>query len=209
MATLFSDSFDRANAANLGANWDADDSGVPTDWDIDTNTAESQVQNGNTMRTVSGAHADTADTKVTVTQVSASGDGGPLSRCTAKVPIQTNYVLFIASNVATLYRANAGVDTQLGSGVGITQVANGVAAIEVSGTGTTVTVKSYYQGSLLDTQSDTDALRLTTAGRTGMTSWSTGAGTAARYNDFLVEDLAAGGGPVIPVFMNQYRQRRN
>lgn len=200
MANLFTDNFTRANAANLGSNWDADDSGNNIDWDLDTNTAENQfsANNGQWTRTTSSAHAATADVKVSVTTVGSGHDGGPLARCTSVGnTTKEAYVVYASSGGISIVRNNAsGAETQLGSTIAITAAAAKVVAIEVSGTGATVTIKSYYDGVLKDTQSDSSASRLTAAGRTGMTNWAA-LGTNSRWDDFTVDDLAAGGGATV------------
>lgn len=194
MATLFSDAFTGANAGTLGSNWNADSD---ADWDLSGNQAVSHSVGG-WLRTASAAHSDTANVKVSVTQVSSSGDGGVFARCTAVGGSPTGYVLY-ASSAATglnIFRTTAGVDVQMGSGASITHAANKVVALEVSGGSGNVSLKSYYDGVLKESVTDTGAT-LDTAGRTGMVSWS-GIGTNSTYDDFLVEDAAGGGGGATP-----------
>lgn len=219
MATLYDSTASGdfvTTAANLGANWDADNSGF-TDWDVDTATAEAQgaQTGGNWIRTTTSAHAATADVKVSLTHSGSAPDCGVIARCTSVLSgstQNTGYALF-ASTSLTLIRVNAnGSEDTIGSGVSITAGAGKVIALEVSGTGATVSLKTYYDGVLKETLSDTantapNAIRLTSAGRTGMLNWKA-LGTNSRMSRFVVEDLVVGGGgPVIPVFMNQYRQR--
>jgi hypothetical protein len=61
-----------------------------------------------------------------------------------------------------------------------------------------VTLKSYYQGTLRETITDSAAGKITAANRTGVYSWAGGA--TGEYDDFLVEDLVAGGAAVIAPF---------
>lgn len=195
MSTLFLDNFTRADAGNLGSNWDADDSGTNIDWDLDTNTAEAQgdQSHGNWIRTTSSAHADTADVKITAVHITATPNGGITGRVTAVGASPTGYSLFASSNNITAFRTNAGTEVQLGSGSSVTLTAGQGPSLELSGVGATVTVKTYYNGVLKETISDSSASRLTTAGRTGLTNWAS-VGTNSRWDDFLVEDLAGGGG---------------
>lgn len=179
MAVLFTDNFNRANAADLGSNWQNADA----NWDLDTNTAEAQ---GNTdgmfVRTATAAHADTADVKVTATQGTTAADGGPLARCTAVGASPTAYVCdSYATDLVEIYRHNASPTGTLLRTATVTRVANGVIALEVSGTGATVTLKQYYQGTQRGADvNDTAANRLTTAGRTGLFNWIATAGVEDR-----------------------------
>jgi hypothetical protein len=196
VAVVFSDDFNRANAANLGSNWDADSSGDNIDWDLDTNTAECQnpTANGQWVRTVVAAHAAIADCKVQATQVGSGGDGGVIARV-QDVVNNHGYACYHSSSGISMYRTNSdGSEVQIGSTIDTTQVANGVIAFEVSGTGATVTLKSWYQGAAIHTgESDSAAGRITSTGRTGLTNWSS-VGTNSRYDDFSVDDLTVGGG---------------
>lgn len=85
--------------------------------------------------------------------------------------------------------------------------------IQVEGVGATVTVTVSYDADIdgggfsgsfttLETCSDSDAGRITTAGNVGVYL----RGTAAVMDDFIAEDLTAGGS--VPVIMEHYRRRR-
>lgn len=196
---LFNDAFTRANAGTLGATWNSD---TDSNWDLSGNAAVGQDVGG-LVTTTTSAHAATADVKVTVTQVGSSGDGGVAARITAaSAASRTGYATYVSASGINCYRHNSGVDTLLIAGAAITQVANGVIAMQIVGSA----LEIWYQGVSKGTA--TDGSPLSTAGRTGMVTWS-GIGTNSTYDDFQVDDMTpAGGGVVIPVFMNQYRQRR-
>lgn len=200
MSTLFSDPFSGGDAANLGANWDADDGTNNIDWNVVSGTAENQrpTNNGQFVRTTTNAHAATADVKVTGTQVSASGDGGVFARCTG-IPYGANLVAYwvsCAGNNIDLYRSTGGVDTLKIAGGAITQAANGLVAMQCVTNGANCDLQLWYNGVSKGTASDTSPL--TTAGRTGLLNWAS-PGTASRYDDFLVETAGGGGGgPTYP-----------
>lgn len=188
MAVLFSDLFNRANNAVVDAtNWTENNG---SDWSLSSNAAAAATPGASpsSLLTTASAHAANTDVKVTVTQVVDASDGGPVARWTGNASTSTGYAVDVYNpNHVELYRYNGSSSgTLLGTGVTVTQVANGVIAIETSGTGATVTVKSYYQGVLRETVGDTNANRITAANRTGVYAWSSGS-----YDDFQVEDLAA------------------
>lgn len=196
MAVIFSDDFNRADSTSLGANW--------TEANSDSSIASNRLQvgpltgggtNAGRVVTTTSAHAAIADCRVTVTKVSASGDGGPVARDTgAATP--TMYAIDQYPNVLELYRHNASTSgTLLATGISGTPAANDVLALEVTGTGGTVTVKSYVNGVLKQTVNDTNAARITAAGRCGVYSWPAVAGANTQYDDFSVDDLASAASP--------------
>lgn len=202
MSVIFTDAFTRADSTALGANWTE----LSGDSQILTNRLRLPAPPGSnpmSATTTTSAHAAIADCKVQVTQVSVSGDGGPIARVVNNLNL---YAVDVYTGRCELYRHdNTGSGTLLGSGVSITQVANGVIGLEVSGAGATVTVKSYYQGVLKETVGDASANRITTARQTGVYNWASAAN--ADYDDFSVDDLVVAGGIAIPVLTRQYRQR--
>lgn len=142
------------------------------------------------QRTTTSAHAATADMKVTVKRVSGSSwDAGPVARSTAS---NTTYYLDVyGSNNIDVYRRVAGADTLIGSR-NATHANGDTYALEVSGTGATVTFKVFRNGSQVGANlTDTSGSRITAAGQAGLLSWT---GAAMVFDDFLVEDLAAAGG---------------
>jgi hypothetical protein len=191
MAVLFSDDFNRANSGTVDAtNW-TENAGA--DWEIVTNALSSVAASVAPMSclTTASAHAANTDVKVTITQVSTSSDGGAVARWSGSGATSTGYAADCYTGRCELYRHNGSVSgTLLGSGVSLTLAANGVIAVETSGTGASVTVKSYYQGTLRETVGDTNASRITTAGRTGVYSWT----STFSWDNFQVEDLVGGGG---------------
>lgn len=197
MAQLFSDTFSGGDASTLGANWTGDTGS--TDWDVDTGTAEAQGSNsaGNWVTATSGYTA-TADVKVTATQISASGNGAVLARVTSLdngSVFNIGYAVFVSSGGISIVRANGASrfdETQIGSTVGVTQVANGVIALEVSGSGTSTRIKAFYQGVETLNELDSGGGALNGPGRCGLANWAS-LGTTSRYDTFTIDDLAVGG----------------
>lgn len=196
MAVLFSDDFNTGTEPNA-TNWTEVS---PGDWDIIGTATVRAVSTGGSpgvLLTTSSAHAAITDCKVTVTQVESGGDGGPVARWSGASSSSTGYAADVYSDLCETYRHNNSATGTLLRTAAVTQVANGVIALEVSGTGSTVTLKQYYQGTQRGaTVSDTDANRITTAGRTGIYAWTVGAN--GDYDDFQVEDLVAAATPTLP-----------
>lgn len=197
MATLFSDSFNRADNATVDAtNWQENGG-----WAIATNRARSDGTSGTppvTLLTTTSAHAATADCKVSATQVSASAsDGGPVARWVAGSSGATSQGYAVDSYTSggdkcEIYRHDVAASGTLLRTASITRVANAVLRIEVTGTGATVTVKQFYNGVQQGADvSDGSASRITAANRTGIFSWVNGATTDSDYDDFLAEDFAS------------------
>lgn len=185
MSVLFADTFTRGDNDALGANWTE----INGNWQIATNKlqVETQVSTPPTVvLTTSSAHAAVADVKVTVTQASATGDGGPVARWTGGDVTSHGYACDVFSNSCDINRYDTSEIGVLLRTASITQVADGVIALEVSGTGAAVTLKQYYQGTQRGADYvDSSANRITTADRTGVHNF----GTAPQdYDDFQVED---------------------
>jgi hypothetical protein len=190
MAVLFSDNFNTGTEPNT-TNWTENGT-----WSLTGGAARcTAATTPGVLLTTASAHTATADVKVSCAQVATgSSDGGPCARWTGNGASSTGYAADAYGSVIEIYRHNASAaGTLIGSGAAITRSAGSVVAIEVSGTGATVTLKSYYGGTLRETASDTAANRLTTADRTGIYNWFPSSTTAADYDDFQAEDLAAGG----------------
>lgn len=97
------------------------------------------------------------------------------------------------SNNIDVYRFVAGASTLIGSR-NATHADGDTYGLEVSGTGATVTMKVYRNSSQVGADlTDTSGSRITAAGQTGMGNWSL---SVAVFDNFLVEDLAGGGGTV-------------
>jgi len=196
MAVIFSDDFNRANADLLGANWQAEVtvSGTSGDVDIVSNRAQCTTKGTGSfvyVATTTTGHAALADCKVQVTQVQSGSDGAPAARITEADATPTMYVTDIFTNtLETLRYNNSGTSTSLQSS-GVTSVANGVAALQVTGSGATVTLKAFYQGVQVGADiSDASGSRITAAGQTGIVYYV--ANPNGDYDDFSVDDLAAG-----------------
>lgn len=183
--TLFSENWTgQGDNTALGANWTEVAGGA----DIVSNKA--RFANGGSspayIVTTTTAHAATADSTVSVTHSTTACDGGPVSRCTDADTTPTMYVVDAFAGACNIYRHdNSGTGTELVT-ESVTLGANQVVALGTSGTGATVTLKSYYNGILRDTFGDSDALRITGAGRTGIMNWINGGTTDRDWDDFSV-----------------------
>lgn len=182
--TLFTDAFTRADDTNPGANWTEGTGGG----DISSNRL--RMGNGGAtpalVVTAAAAHADTADVTVKVVMASASGDGGPVARCTETDGTPTMYAVDCNAGTVTVHRYNnSATGTDIGN-VAQTLSANATVELQVSGTGATVTIKVWYNTSLILNFTDTTGSRLTTAGRPGIHNWTNGGTTERDYDDFTV-----------------------
>lgn len=193
MAVVFSDNFNRANGdITAEANWDSTNS---SPWSIASN--QLSAGSGGTIKrliTTTSAHAAIADCKVSIVRrLGANFDGGISVRDNgADVGTETCYFLNVyGTNNIEVYRRVSGAETLIGS---ITQThADGdTYTLEVSGTGATVTLRVYRNGSLLNTFTDTSGSRITSSGRCAVITFHNG----DLFDDFLVEDLAGGSASV-------------
>lgn len=180
MATLFSDPFTRADSASLGANW--------TEPEGNTNIVSNQarvVTGSGTMRnarTTTTAHAATADQKVSVTVRTEGCDGGPVVRSTGATHDQ-GYAIEAYSTGIDLLRIGVGGTTVIASGLGSGVAVGDVLRLEVQGSTLRVYKNGVQQGA---NQTDTT---ITAAGMAGFGDFA----NSCDYDDFLVEDFAAGG----------------
>jgi hypothetical protein len=177
MTTLFSDDFNRANGSP-GSNWGSGGSIASNQLSVSSS--------GGAILTTTSAHADVADVRVTVKITGSSNDGGPCVRAPSANGGDTCYYADCYVGGADLYRRVGASDTFLGNFT--TLALNDTFGLESSGTGATVTLKGYKNGTLAGTITDSSASRLTTAARTGIFNWNGG----STYDDFLVEDLSTG-----------------
>jgi hypothetical protein len=193
MSVIFSDDFNRADSTNLGGNW----SEASGDSSINTNRLRAGIWAASVpgqALTTTSAHSAIADCKVTITQhkTGSNADGGPIARVATSGSSPKMYTCDVYTGRCELYRHDSSnTGTLLGSGVAITQAADKVIALEVSGTGATVTVKSYYDGVQQESVGDTSANRITSANQTGVYNWRSVSDGDCDYDDFSVDDLAA------------------
>ena len=147
MATR-TDTFDRANSSNLGADW-AEDSG---DWAITSNNVANGTT-GNTYRKLRwvGAALDSANYSVEVVARSGGNGIGPAVRMAASSAVTYyGYVIF-GGDAAYLVEITAGGETILDTGSAITASTNYTLRLEVDGS----TIRGYLNG-VLDVEA-TDA----------------------------------------------------
>jgi hypothetical protein len=190
MSTIFSDSFTRANSGTIDAtNWIEIATG---NWDLVSNAVTSA--SAGQLITTTSAHAAIADCKATAKCVSAPAgfDGGLMVRATTDG--LNCYFLDAIRSAGTLsvFRKVANVDTQLGADITGLTIANGdTYTLEVSGTGATVTLKAYQNGVQRGSNfTDSSGSRITSAGQTGIIEFT---GASVTWDDFLAENLVAGG----------------
>jgi hypothetical protein len=177
MTTLFSDDFNRANGS-LGGNWGSGGAIASNQCAISSS--------GGALLTTTSAHADITDGRVTVKITGASNDGGPCIRAPSAGGGDNCYYLDCYVGGCDLYRRVSAADTSIAASI-ISLAVGDTAGLEASGTGATVTLKVYKNGTLAGTYSDSSASRLVAAARTGIFNWNGG----STYDDFLVEDLGA------------------
>lgn len=192
MATLFSDDFNRANNTDLGASWTE----VKGNHQIVSNAlqlaAYNSANNFADCRADTDAHAAVADCKVTATRVSGTSfDALIYARGSGTDSTYTGYVLNVyGSNNIEVYRFNSGTSALIGAR-NATHSNGDSYGLQVSGTGATITFKVIRNGAQVGADlTDTSGSRITAAGQTGLGNWATSTST---WDDFLVEDLAAGG----------------
>jgi hypothetical protein len=182
MSTLFSDSFNRADSGTVDAtNWTEV---VDSEWSISGNAlvASATVSPPGMVRTTTTAHAAIADVRATAAIVSASVvDGGPIVRCDSAGT--TFYGAFYNGTAIEVYRVNGGTETQLFTRT--TALAqNDRLGLAVSGTGATVTLSVYRNGTQVGASgTDTSGSRITAAGQCGL--WAYG---SPAFDDFVVDD---------------------
>lgn len=186
MAVIFSDTFDTSINAT---NW-TDESGQ---WAV----VGAEVRCGQAaqrhLKTTTTAHAAIADCRVTARRASASGfDAGIVvrSNVTGSTPSTGNcYILNIfGTQDIEVIRRVAGVNTTIATR---TQAhADGdLFALEVTGTGATVTLKVFINGAQVGANiDDTNAARITAAGQTGFWNFAIN----SFMDDFSVDNLVGG-----------------
>ncbi len=135
-----------------------------------------------------------------VTSVTTTRIGGPCCRYSGSA--ETSYSALQAggaSNQGVLrpYKTVAGAMTALGTGT--TQDQAATKKIQANGT----TLDTYQNG--VSVESITDSA-IATGLHCGV-MWNNVTATILLYDNFEAGDVGGGGGPVIPVFMAQYRQR--
>jgi hypothetical protein len=163
------------------------------------------TSSANLMIRMTGATPKTANYRVacdiaTLSTIAGSGIG-VIARQSDSVDTAYTLIALTSTLKLTLTRRVAGASVTLINTFDITLDAASTHAIamEVEGTGTTVTVRCYWDGALAYTFSDTDASRIVAVGRPGMRFSSTSAGdaTGMHIDNFVATDLPVGGRPLI------------
>lgn len=149
MATR-TDTFDRANSSNLGADW-AEDSG---DWSITSNNVANGTS-GNTYRKLRwvGAAMDSANYSVEVVARSGniSNGIGPAVRMAASSTVTYYGYIIFGGDAAYLVEITAGGEAILDTGSAITASTNYTLRLEVDGS----TIRGYLNGVLDVSATDT------------------------------------------------------
>jgi hypothetical protein len=205
MTVLFSDDFNRAdNPVDTGnSNWDRNAS----TWNVSSNELQHAETSFNLapLETTTSAHAAVADCKASIVARTGAGfNGGPVAR--KQSGVNTYYTVRVQepNSTLTIMRLVSDADTDLLIVGSYTHTIGDKITLEVSGTGATVTLRAYRNDVQVgSTYSDTDGDRITSAGQAGAKDWDFSASNL--YDDFLVEDLAGGGGPTIPIVMHHRR----
>ncbi len=163
------------------------------------------TSSGNIMARMTGATPKTANYRVecdiyTLSTLAGSGIG-VIARQSDSVDTAYTLIALTSTLKLTLTRRVAAASVTLINTFAITlDVASTHAiAMEVEGTGDTVTIRCYWDGALAYTYLDTDANRIVAVGRPGMRfSTTNGTDSAGMHIDnFVATDLAAGGRPLI------------
>ena len=181
---VYTDDFNRADNVDPGTNW-TEDGGV---WAIVSN--QMSCANGASAvgaSTTTTLHPALADCEVSVTEVDTSSwDGGPYIR--KQTATSTYYENDCYTGTSDLYRYVAGVASAALATGGITLAGSAVIKIKATGSGATVTVVGTYAGTQEWSYDDTNALRITGAGQTGLKAYN----NDMQFDNFSVDDLASG-----------------
>ena len=170
------DDFNRGDGDSLGANW----SEFVGDIDIVSNTAKHISSTGYWAGArYSGAQTSTADEYVQFYSQTYQNDMGVVARWQDST---TFYATRFRGNDVLFMRGDGATDPTLllDSVNTATGASSHTYKMSVTGTGATVTLKSYYDGIETFSYDDTNALRITTKGYTGIFGY----GVNAKYDDF-------------------------
>jgi hypothetical protein len=188
MALLFSDNFNRADGAP-GSNWV--EAGGGSLFSIVSNELTCSTGNNASIAGAVGAFADIADCKVTWKRASGSGyDSGVHVRSNftgATSNVGSGYIINAFSSQIDIIRRVNNANSLVGSKTGLTLADNDVYAVEITGTGATVSFALTQNSSSLGAAiTDTNAGRIVVAGRAGFYCFNAG----SMNDDFQIEDVA-------------------
>lgn len=185
MSSIFTDDFNRANAASLGADW----TDVNGGWSISSNQATPDTAS-DCFSVVTGAGwtggAATTDQYCQVKLVSiGTREAGPI--CRASSSAMTGYLWSVSTTGASathqLQRAVAGVFTALSPTASFTVAANDVIRVEAQGT----TIRAVQNGVTKITVTSESSI---SAGRPGLYAFR----TSPIVDDLDAGDFSGGGG---------------
>jgi len=179
------DDFNRGDGDSLGANW----SEFVGDIDIVSNTAKHISSTGYWAGArYSGAQTSTADEYVQFYSQTYQNDMGVVARWQDST---TFYATRFRGNDVLFMRGDGATDPTLllDSVNTATGASSHTYKMSVTGTGATVTLKSYYDGIETFSYDDTNALRITTKGYTGIFGY----GVNAKYDDWVAGTVSSDG----------------
>jgi len=190
-----SDDFNRADAADLGADWTPIAGGMR----IDTNTAYA----GTLGSTAGVLHRERWDggalagpnmaVQGTIAELSTGGYSD--LRLMARWTGSTSFYELRVNNSGEWYinRVTSGGETDITSGTGLTLALPEVWRLEAEGAGATVTLRVYRAGSLIATYADTAGSRITTGDTAGIGGFTAaGSPPDIRLDDWSLTAIDAG-----------------
>lgn len=187
MATLASDSFDRANSGNLGSNWIANTG----DFGIVSNQARATVDDSLSSYDggVSWPNDQWSQATLNTNVGSAANNGtGTTVRGSGSAGTDSAYEVYCSSAGTRIYKAVAGAFTQLGSDGATTWTAGNVCYLEIQGN----TIVCKKGGSGGTTAASTSGDTTFASGKPGI-QFGHG-GTTCDINDWSGGDFSGGGG---------------
>lgn len=190
MATIYSDGFAYSDGdieVVSSGKWDR----VNT-WNVVSGVLDIGASGLTICSTTTSAHTAVANCQVSVKHTAAGAfDGGPGCRLQQVSDITTvdGYYLDAFGSEIGMWKYTNGSGTQVGSSGTITLTANTVLKLKSETSGSDVILTAWYGGTL-ECGPSTDVGGYTAAGMAGVHSWDTTGG----FDDFLLEDLDAGGG---------------
>jgi len=176
-----------------------------------TDKATVNVTNTSVHARIINAAVPSGDQEITADCYAADSysSGAVTVRMATSGNLENFYMLKVELvNVAEvrLYRCDNGTFTLLASADrGFSGPQTVILRLKATGSGATVSLEAQVNATAVLTYDDTSASRKT-SGPPGIGGWTST--TAVTVDNVSVNDLAAGGGPIIPAFMHTYKQRR-
>lgn len=182
--TTFTDDFNRADAATLGANWVA----KVTDMALVSNQASTPSTATITERIAAALATPTMYAQATLPGTTGASVG-IIARSDAAM--DHYYATRVSTTDLTIFRNDISTVTTLAGPVAITRVAGAVLRIEVETVAGNAVIRAYYNGALVLTYTDSSAGKLTSGNYAGLRGGGT---TGIKYDDFSAGDYTASTG---------------